>query len=302
MSSPVQQSPISPTPPSYLNQGVVLEMPVQATTDDQIIDMWLFGKSKSTQEAYSKDIFDFFGMVRKELKEIVLMDLQHYSVYLEQIGLSTRSQQRKLACIKSLLSFSTRLGYLRFDIGKVLKLPKSKDDLANRILDESNIIKIIYTETNLRNHLFLKTSYLLGARVSEIVNLTWDDLNLNGDNVVVTLFGKGSKTRNVLISNELYLELQQIKQDKSKYVFTSRKGGCLTREQAFRIVQKSALKAGIDKNISPHWFRHAHASHALAKGAPMPLIQRDLGHSSLAVTGRYMHAKPTDGSGLWLRV
>ena len=302
MNSPIQQSPISPTPPSYPNQGVVLDMPVQATTDDQIIDMWLFGKSKSTQEAYSKDIFDFFGMIKKELKSVVLMDLQHYSVYLEQIGLSTRSQQRKLACIKSLLSFSTRLGYLHFDIGKVLKLPKSKDDLANRILDESNIIKIIYTETNPRNHLFLKTSYLLGARVSEIVNLTWDDLNPNGDNVVVTLFGKGSKTRNVLISNELYQELQQVKQDNSKYVFTSRKGGSLTREQAFRIVQKSALKAGIDKNVSPHWFRHAHASHALAKGAPIPLIQRDLGHSSLAVTGRYMHAKPTDGSGLWLRV
>ena len=72
--------------------------------------------------------------------------------------------------------------------------------------------------------------------------------------------------------------------------------------QAFRIVQNAARLSGVDKNVSPHWFRHAHASHALAKGAPMPLIQRDLGHSSLAITGRYLHVKPTDGSGLWLSV
>ena len=163
MNNPIQQSPISPTPTNYLNQGVVLDMPVQATTDDQIIDMWLFGKSKSTQEAYSKDIFDFFGMVRKELKEIVLVDLQHYSVYLEQIGLSIGSQQRKLACIKSLLSFSTRLGYLRFDIGKVLKLPKSKDDLANRILDESNIIKIIYKASATQKAQMLVRKYKISS-------------------------------------------------------------------------------------------------------------------------------------------
>jgi integrase/recombinase XerD len=287
-----------------INQNSIFSPSVQATSDHQLIDMWLFGKSDKTQEAYSKDILEFLDLINKPIRQIILFDLQQYSTFLEEKNLQPRSRQRKLAAIKSLLSFATKLGYLQFDVGKVLILPKAKDDLASRILDESTIIKIIYSEKNLRNHLFLKTSYLLGARVSEIINLTWKDFNPAEENVVVTLFGKGSKTRNVLISNALFEELKTLKTDyPTPFVFISQKTkSLLTRMQAFRIVQKATLKAGIDKNVSPHWFRHAHASHALAKGAPMPLIQRDLGHSSLAITGRYLHVKPTDGSGLWLSV
>jgi integrase/recombinase XerD len=276
----------------------------QASSDEQIIELWLHGKSETTQEAYFRDIIEFLKLIDKPIQKIILLDLHKYEQFLIEKQLKTRSQQRKLACIKSLLSFATKLGYLRFDVGKVLKLPKYKDDLANRILDESTIIKIIYSTKNLRNHLFLKTSYLLGARVSEMINLTWDDFSNSGENVGVTLFGKGGKTRVVLISTPVYNELLSLQTNTpTRFVFISRKTKTkLSRMQAFRIVQKEAKLLGISKNISPHWFRHAHASHALAKGAPMPLIQRDLGHSSLAITGRYLHVKPTDGSGLWLSV
>jgi integrase/recombinase XerD len=293
--------------------------PQQATTDHQLIDLWLFNKSPKTQEVYSLDIKEFLVFTQKPLQQTILQDLQNYYTHLEtktilkktKLGefverkLEIRSRKRKLAAIKSLFSFATKLGYIQFDIGKPLKLPVEKDDLAKRILDEPTIVRIIYAEKNTRNFLFLKLSYLLGARVSEMVNLTWSDLIPDSNNCTVILFGKGGKTRNVLITLSLYQELLEIKKNASDKdpVFRSRKGGYkITRVQAFRIVQQAARKAGINKNISPHWFRHAHASHALQKGAPMPLIQRDLGHSTLAVTGRYLHAKPTDGSGLWLSV
>jgi integrase/recombinase XerD len=298
---------------------VGMGLPQQAQNDDQLIDLWLFNKSPKTQEVYSLDVREFLEYVKKPMRQVILQDLQNYYTYLEnrtilkrakngemvERRLEVRSRKRKLAAIKSLFSFGTKLGYIQFDIGKPIKLPMEKDDLAKRILDETSVVRIIYAEKNLRNYLFLKLSYLLGARVSEVVNLTWEDFIPDSEHCTVILFGKGSKTRNVLITLGLYRELLELKKDASPTdpVFRSRKGGYkLTRVQAFRIVQQAAVKAGIDKNVSPHWFRHAHASHALQKGAPMPLIQRDLGHSTLAVTGRYLHAKPTDGSGLYLSV
>lgn len=313
-------------PESNLSKNIVLEVtqtqnftpnsfiPEQATSDEQIINLWLYGKSDNSIEAYTRDVYNFLDFVNKPIRQILLQDLQNYSEYIKNQELKPRSQQRKLAAIKSLMSFATKLGYISFDIGKPLKLPKSKDDLASRILDETTVIKIIHSEPNLRNQLFLKLSYILGARVSEVIALTWNDININDGQCVVTLYGKGDKTRNVLLPINLYFELESFNKLTSElvnnktsvpstYIFISRKTKSkLSRVQAFNIVKAAVKRIGVDKNVSPHWFRHAHASHALAKGAPMPLIQRDLGHSSLAITGKYLHVKPTDGSGLYLSI
>lgn len=85
-------------------------------------------------------------------------------------------------------------------------------------------------------------------------------------------------------------------------VFLSRKGGHLHESQIWRIVRKASERAGIDKDVSCHWLRHAHASHALDRGAPIHLVQATLGHSSVATTGRYLHARPSDSSGNYLPV
>ena len=76
--------------------------------------------------------------------------------------------------------------------------------------------------------------------------------------------------------------------------------GPLSRSQLWRIVRKAARAAGIKEDVSPHWFRHAHASHALDRGAPAHLVQQTLGHQSLATTSRYAHARPDDSSGQYL--
>jgi len=85
-------------------------------------------------------------------------------------------------------------------------------------------------------------------------------------------------------------------------VFCSRKSGHLSQSAVWRIVKQASKTAGIDKEVSCHWFRHAHASHALDRGCPIHLVQATLGHSSIATTGRYLHARPTESSGEFLPV
>jgi len=84
-------------------------------------------------------------------------------------------------------------------------------------------------------------------------------------------------------------------------IFGSRKGGGpLDVSQVRRIVYAAARKAGLEQRVSPHWMRHAHASHALDRSAPIHLVQATLGHASVATTGRYLHARPAESSSLYL--
>lgn len=122
------------------------------------------------------------------------------------------------------------------------------------------------------------------------------------------LLGKGQKTSTVLLPAELWNELCSIRGDAGANapVFQSREGDALGRQldrtQVYRIVADAAKRAGIQGKISPHWLRHAHASHSLEQGAPIHLVQTTLGHSSIATTSRYLHARPSDSSGLYLPV
>ncbi len=85
-------------------------------------------------------------------------------------------------------------------------------------------------------------------------------------------------------------------------VYVSRKGSPLSTSQAFRIVRAAARRAGVEKDVSPHWLRHCHGSHALDRGAAVHLVQATLGHSSVATTGRYLHARPTESSSKYLAI
>jgi integrase/recombinase XerD len=121
----------------------------------------------------------------------------------------------------------------------------------------------------------------------------------------VTVFGKGSKTRVVLLPNTIWRELLRFRQGAAldAPVFPSRRGGGHLDPSAIeRIVQRAARRAGLEGKVSPHWLRHSHATHALERGAPIHLVAATLGHSSVATTGRYLHARPTDSSSRYLAV
>src|SRR5882672_3758379 len=111
---------------------------ISSQIDNQklLIDTWIRTKSRKTQLAYRRDISRLLVAIRKPLNQISLPDLQDYADNLAAAGLAVASQQRMLAAVKSLFTFGQKIGYLQFDPGKVLKLPKAKDRLAERILSE----------------------------------------------------------------------------------------------------------------------------------------------------------------------
>lgn len=273
----------------------------QADTDDQLVALWLHGRPRGTQVVYAAASTEFFGFIGRPLHQITLGDLQAYADHLEQQNLRPATRHRKLAAVKSLFAFGHRLGYLPFDVARPLHLPGMKDCLAERILDEGEVQKMLALEPNPRNHALLTLLYACGLRVSEVC-LTWRDLQQRDDGGQVTVFGKGEKTRTILIPVSVWAKLIGLRGDAGDEapVFRSRKKGQLCPAQVWRIVGRAARRAGISKAVSTHWLRHAHASHALDRGAPISLVQATLGHSSVATTGRYLHARPTDSSSNYL--
>jgi integrase/recombinase XerD len=229
-------------------------------------------------------------------------------------ALTPASRARILSSVKSILAFGHRIGVLPVDVGAALRLPAQRGRLAERILPEADVQRMLALETNPRNRVLLRLLYAAGLRVSEVCQLTWRDAAERGDTGQVTVLGKGGKTRAVLLSAPTWQELQRLMGVTSPVpgpdepVFRSRKQrgpsrGHLDPSQVLRIVRAAARRAGLDaKNVSPHWMRHAHASHALDRGAPIHLVQQTLGHASVATTGRYLHARPSDSSARYLGV
>lgn len=283
-------------------QLVPREVPVPSRVHDDecLIALWLHGKSENTRDAYFRDILLFTDFVDKPLPRVSLGDIQAYADSLAEYKASTRA--RRLSSLKSLLAFGHRLGYLPVDVGALVKPPPVKDTLAERILTEQDMAAIIRSEPNARNRLILDLLYKSGMRVSELCALTWRDVREGRGGLQVTVFGKGGRTRVVLLPPGLSARLAASRgeTDASDAIFQNNEGAALHRSQVYRIVRSAARRVGLAEPVSPHWFRHAHASHALDHGAPTHLVQQTLGHASLATTGRYTHARPKDSSALYI--
>ena len=282
----------------------VVVVPRQADTDQQLIELWLHGRSRHTQRAYRADAERFLRDFEKPLHQITLGDIQAYAGKLAEAGLEASSVYRSMSAVKSLFAFGHRLGYLPFDVARPLRLPALRNALAERILDETDVLRMIALERMPRNRAILLTLYAGGFRVAELCSLKWSDLQSRDAAGQITVFGKGSKTRAVLMPQSVWNALLSLKKDAGDCdpIFRSRKGGHLDESMVWRIVRKAAERAGIAKDVSCHWLRHAHASHALDRGAPIHLVQATLGHSSVATTGKYLHARPTDSSATYLPV
>jgi integrase/recombinase XerD len=276
----------------------------RAVPDDQLVEVWLHGRSEHTARAYRSDVDRFRSRAGKPLVSITLGDLQDFADSLS--GLAPASRYRTLSAIKSLLTFGHRVGYLPFDVGRALRLPAVRNRLAERILPEGDVHRILSLETNPRNRTIRSLLYASGVRVSELCGLCWRDLQPNGDGGQITVFGKGGVTRAVQLPPSVWAlvtSLRGAQAGPGDPVFRSRKGkngGVLRPLAVLRIVRRSARRAGIELPVSPHWFRHAHASHALDRGAPIHLVQATLGHASITTTGRYLHARPNDSSSRFL--
>lgn len=283
----------------------------ELSSTEKLIQMWMHGHSPNTQRYYGREARRFLSFVNKPLDRVTVEDMQAYADYLATTNLSAASQGQSLSTIKSLFSYANKkIAVLPANVAGAVELPKVKDRLSERILPEVSIHLMIALETNQRNSLVLKLLYAAGLRVSELCGLKWRDLQPRVDAGQVTVYGKGGKTRAVLLPESVWDELMEWRGDADidDPVFPSRKGkgkGHLTTVQVFRIVKEAAQRIpGIDpklaSKVSPHWLRHAHASHSLDRGAPIHLVQQTLGHSNVATTGRYLHARPQDSSARFL--
>jgi len=182
------------------------------------------------------------------------------------------------------------------------------NQLAARILPEADVHRMLALETDARNRTLLTLLYASALRVQELCDLEWKDVQPQADGSgQVTVFGKGRRTRSVHLPQSVWILLLELRPNPQAAgpVFVSRKRSGrekarLGEEQVWRIVRQAAARAGISLNVSPHWMRHAHGSHALDRGAPIHLVQATLGHASVATTGKYLHARPKDSSGRFL--
>lgn len=277
-------------------------IPQQADNDERLTELWLHGRPATTQAGYRADVDRMFRFPQKSLRMIVLADMQNFADALEVEGLADATRHRILSATKSLFGFAHRLGYVQFDVGRALRLPGLRNRLAERILDEGEVQRMLAVEANPRNRMIVTLLYAAGLRISELAALKWRDCIPRDSGGQVTVEGKGGRVRSVLLPGSIWCALAAIRRgaEDEAPVFRSREKGHLHRAQLLRIVRRAARRAGIEKNVSPHWLRHAHVSHSLDRGCPVHVVSQTVGHSSLSSTTRYAHARPSESSATYL--
>lgn len=277
-----------------------LQVVQQAQTDDQLIELWLDTyRSPHTRTAYRSDIAALRAFVGVELRQVRLRDVLDFAAQLQG---ASASQARRLSSVKSLWKFGHRLGVLPFDVAAPVPLPAIKDALAERIVPEEQTLRMLGLERRPRDAALLRFLYISGLRISEACSLRWADLRPREDGGQFAVLGKGGRTRVILLPASMWDRLMRLRgaAPDEALLFRSRNGGGLSRRQVHEIVKRAARRAGMPFGFSAHWFRHAHASHALDRGCPVHVLQATLGHASLITTTRYSHAKPGSSSARYL--
>ena len=258
------------------------------------------GYSKNTIDSYEKDLekFRHFNS-KKNICNISNNDLKEYVKYLNSENLSDKSISRNISCIKSFYKFLVINNYIDKNLGDSLYIPKTKKTLPNTLTEEEvdKLLDIKLADNySYRNKAMLELMYGTGLRVSELVNLKLQDIDL--DNDIIRTFGKGSKERIIPIGDYAKEYLTEyiykhrgmmLKSKKCEYIFINNHGNGLTRQAFFKIVKKLALEKNITAEISPHVLRHSFASHLLKHGADLRTIQELLGHSDISTTQIYTH-------------
>lgn len=275
--------------------GTNIARPPDDNSDEALIAAFVrLKRSPNTRRAYQDDIKLFRAAVPTPLARVTLKQLQDY---VDTLRGKDATRARRIATVKSLFKFGTRTGYLRYDPAAVILSPRIKDQLAERILSREDVSRLLGVDDP-GTHL-IRFLYATGARVAELCSLTWRDCVARDDSGQVTLLGKGDKTRVVFLSPKTWTALNALRLSSDR---PDNKVFEMKPHRARRAVRRCARKAGLAQKVSPHWLRHAHASHAIEAGAPLSLVQATLGHASLATTGKYLHARPKDSSARYLGI
>lgn len=277
--------------------------PTVSEADRVTVETWVNrSQSEHTRRGYRRHAARFLAHLGRPLATATLADVQGF---LDGLLGAPSSHATATAAVKSLLSFAQDAGAVSSNPAKAVRVPRVREALAERILTERDVLRMLDGETEPRNHGLLTLAYSGGLRISEIVGLRWRDAVERGDgSATLAIFGKGARTRHVLISTSTWKVVAALRGEAglADPVFRSRQGGHLDPSTAHDVVKRAAARVGLPPAVSMHFLRHSHASHAIDRNAPLHLVKQTLGHASLETTGRYLHARPTDGSSRYLSV
>jgi site-specific recombinase XerD len=274
-----------------------------AASDAQLIELWIASKrSPATRTAYAADSTALMAFLAAHGLTLQTATARALRAYVDGLTGMPRTRARRVAACKSLLSYAAKLGYTRFNVGGVIDAPIVPNDLAERIIDVEQVRKLLAAARGARNRALLSFLYYSGARVSEALAVTWGHLHATTDGrAAITLFGKGAKTRWVALPAHVVAALAKLRNGATDEapMFASRGGRALSAGNVRKMLSGVAMRAMLPR-VSPHWLRHAHATHSLEAGAPLHVVSSTLGHSSIATTSKYLHARPGDSAGLYL--
>jgi len=267
--------------------------------------------SEHTVTAYAKDLMELSIFIDKEqypdnINSVDLNLLRSFVAGYYDKGLAKSSIERKVSTLKSFFKFLYKKSIVEIDPSKLIKFPKKErylpqvfniDDLFTLLdkPDQSNAV-------GMRDAIILEFMYATGVRVSELVNLSFNDIDLSS--LRIRVMGKGNKERIIPLApnianmikkyqnvmNEILRANGNIKTDA---LFINQDGDRLTDRSVRRVVDKYLLEIGLPKDFSPHSFRHSFATHLLEGGADLRSIQELLGHSSLSTTQKYLNSDIT---------
>lgn len=263
------------------------------------------GLSANTRQAYERDLRLFcktLGFKNSDaLVNVSREQITGYMTQLKEKGLAAATIARKLAAIKAFYRFMTAEGYMDANPAEVVEAG-TKGIKLPRVLSEDEVVRLlnqpdITTAEGFRDRTMLEVLYATGMRISELINLTLERVDLNMKYIIA--FGKGSKERIVPLGSvaaeflQQYLEKVRPKLThagrNTNIVFLAFGGHELTRQRFWQIIRAYGRKANINKALTPHILRHSFATHLLDNGADLRSVQELLGHSDISTTQIYTH-------------
>ncbi len=267
--------------------------------DEFVVELkYVRNYSENTIESYASDISKFIEYLKN--KDVLRVDKDDIRGYVKSISNNERtSQSRKLSSLRTFFEFLVRKGYLNASPMDGVEGPKLGRYLPD-VLSVEEVEKLIEIEPSddftFRNRTILELLYSTGLRISELVGLKLENVNL--DMALIKVMGKGSKERIIPINDytleflEKYIKEvrpRMLKGIQTDYLFLNNHGKVISRQAVFLMIKKRAGEIGLKKDISPHTLRHSFATHMLQNGADIRFIQELLGHSDVSTTEIYTH-------------
>lgn len=267
--------------------------------DEFIVELkYVKNYSQNTIESYQRDLVKFQEFLKKkDLDKVTGEDVRKYIKNLST--LKDRSLARKLSSLRMYYDFLLKNEYIKVSPMDGIDGPKIAKHLPD-VLTVEEVDRLLDLEPKdnftFRNRCILELLYSTGLRISELVGLKLENIQL--DESLVKVMGKGGKERivplNDITTDYLSKYIKDIrpnmlKKTQTDYVFLNNHGKVLTRQAVFKMIKKRGEEAGLKKEISPHTLRHSFATHLLQNGADIRFIQELLGHSDLGTTEIYTH-------------